>query len=291
MGQESRIIITFDEFFKSSSKSFFEKQGFRVETEVEIFKLPKRLDVLVVKNPHTSIPDDFTLFRYWKEYNLLSFKSEPDTLKISDIWDSFIYFYGFLNRTQDASLGNTTISLLVNSHPRGFLKKHSSFCKQLEVGVWEIDSNFCKVYLVELHKIDFRGLDRIYLGNFATDKAFLDLLLKTETTPKDSQESKWIDSIQNIIQDRIAAFEKDPEIRRKFMATVYEADITDLVKPHLDKAELRGEQKGKIEGKLVGKLEGKLETAHKMAEEGFSLDQIVRITGLTKEQVQENGMV
>jgi predicted transposase/invertase (TIGR01784 family) len=154
------------------------------------------------------------------------------------------------------------------------------------VGVWEIDSNFCKVYLVELHKIDLRGLDRIYLGNFATDKAFLDLLLKTETTPKDSQESKWIDSIQNIIQDRIAAFEKDPEIRRKFMATVYEADITDLVKPHLDKAELRGELKGKIEGKL----EGKLETARKMAEEGFSLDQIVRITGLTKEQVRENGI-
>jgi hypothetical protein len=57
MGQESRIIITFDEFFKSSSKSFFEKQGFRVETEVEIFKLPKRLDVLVVKNPHNSIPE------------------------------------------------------------------------------------------------------------------------------------------------------------------------------------------------------------------------------------------
>jgi predicted transposase/invertase (TIGR01784 family) len=148
----------------------------------------------------------------------------------------------------------------------------------LEEGVWEIDSNFCKVYLVELHKIDLRGLDRIYLGNFATDKAFLDLLLKTETTPKDSQESKWIDSIQNIIQDRIAAFEKDPEIRRKFMATVYEADITDLVKPHLDKAELRGEQKGKME------------TARKMVEEGFSLDQIVRITGLTEEQILENGI-
>jgi predicted transposase/invertase (TIGR01784 family) len=111
--------------------------------------------------------------------------------------------------------------------------------------------------------------------------------LKTETTPKDSQESKWIDSIQNIIQDRIAAFEKDPEIRRKFMATVYEADITDLVKPHLDKAEKKGKQEGKIEGKL----EGKLETARKMAEEGFSLDQIVRITGLTKEQIRENGIV
>ena len=67
------------------------------------------------------------------------------------------------------------------------------------------------------------------------------------------------------------------------MATVYEADITNLVKPHLDKAELRGEQKGKIEGKL--------ETARKMVEEGFSLDQIVRITGLTEEQIRVNGIV
>jgi hypothetical protein len=51
----------------------------------------------------------------------------------------------------------------------------------------------------------------------------------TETTPKDSKESKRIDSIQKIIYDRIAAFEKDPEILRRFMLTIYEANITDLV--------------------------------------------------------------
>jgi hypothetical protein len=34
MGDEQRIRITFDEFFKSFSKSFFEKEDFRVETEV-----------------------------------------------------------------------------------------------------------------------------------------------------------------------------------------------------------------------------------------------------------------
>jgi hypothetical protein len=33
--------------------------------------------------------------------------------------------------------------------------------------------------------------------------------LKIETTPKDPQESKWIDSILNIIQDRIAVKEND----------------------------------------------------------------------------------
>jgi len=40
MGDDQRVLITFDEFFKRSSKSFFEKEGFRVETELEIFNLP-----------------------------------------------------------------------------------------------------------------------------------------------------------------------------------------------------------------------------------------------------------
>ena len=286
MGNDSRIIITFDEFFKSSSKSFFEKQGFRVETEVEIFKLPKRLDVLVVKNPHKTLPDEFTLFRYWKEYNLLSFKSEKDMVRTSDFWDCFIYFYGFLNLSPVDNFDNTTISLLVNHHPGKFLKKFSKFCKELDAGVWEIDSNFCKIYLIELHKINLSGLDRFYLRNFSTDKSFLELVTKTEAIEKGTKEAKWIDSIQNFIQDRITAFEKDPNIRRKFMATAYEADITDLVKPYMDKAE----KKGKVEGRLEGKLEKAIETARKMREEGETITKIIKYTGLTENQLKENGI-
>ncbi len=103
-----------------------------METEVEIFNLPKRLDVLVVKNPTLSMPDDFTLLNYWNEYNLISFKSKPDSLEIYDIWDSIIYLYGFINRKKEAKLENTTMSLLVNNHPREFLKKYKNFCKELE---------------------------------------------------------------------------------------------------------------------------------------------------------------
>jgi RNA polymerase sigma-70 factor (ECF subfamily) len=40
-----------------------------------------------IKRALQEIPEEFTLFRYWKEYNLISFKSEPDKLQISDIWE------------------------------------------------------------------------------------------------------------------------------------------------------------------------------------------------------------
>jgi predicted transposase/invertase (TIGR01784 family) len=52
-----------------------------------------------------------------------------------------------------------------------------------------------------------------------------------------------------------------------------------------------GKLEGKLEGELKGKLEGKLETARKMIEEGFNLEQIIRIAGLSENQLRENGIV
>ena len=45
------------------------------------------------------------------------------------------------------------------------------------------------------------------------------------------------------------------------------------------------------EGELKGKVETRLETARKMIEEGFNLEQFIRITGLSEEQLRENGIV
>ena len=295
MSDDKRILITFDEFFKHSSKSFFEKEGFKVETEVEIFHLPKRLDVLVVKNSKTHLPDDFTLLHFWKENNLISFKSKPDSLEIYDIWDSVLYLFGFINRNKTANLDNTTMSLLVNNHPREFLKKYKRYCTLLEKGVWVLDFNFARIILVELHKIGLKGLDRLFLGNFSIDSVFLKVLEEVDTSSKDSSKSKRIDIIKNIIYHRIAGFEKDPEIRRKYMATVYEADITDLVKPHLENAKREGKLEGKLEGRLEGKLEGKqekaLETALKMRDKGFSILEILEITGLNEIELKEKNII
>ena len=44
------------------------------------------------------------------------------------------------------------------------------------------------------------------------------------------------------------------------------------------------------EGELKGKLENKLETARKMKEFGDTLDKITFITGLSEEQLRENGI-
>ena len=45
------------------------------------------------------------------------------------------------------------------------------------------------------------------------------------------------------------------------------------------------------DGELKGKIEKALETAGKMHEEGFNKEQIIRITGLSEDQLREHGIV
>jgi len=52
----------------------------------------------------------------------------------------------------------------------------------------------------------------------------------------------------------------------------------------------KGKLEGRLEGRLEGKLEGRLDTALRMKEEGDSIDKILRVTGLTTEDLEKHGM-
>jgi predicted transposase/invertase (TIGR01784 family) len=65
--------------------------------------------------------------------------------------------------------------------------------------------------------------------------------------------------------------------------TAYERALEDGIE--------KGREEGELKGKLEGKLETKIETARKMIEEGFNLEQIIRITGLSEVELKENGIL
>ena len=50
---------------------------------------------------------------------------------------------------------------------------------------------------------------------------------------------------------------------------------------------LEGEKIGILEGKRIGILEGKMETAKNLFSLGFSVEQIIKATGLTIEQINQ----
>ena len=69
----------------------------------------------------------------------------------------------------------------------------------------------------------------------------------------------------------------------------YEEETYMLLNPTdrylLKKGKLEGKIEGKIEGKLEGKIEGKCDVAQNMLDEGFPIEQVVKLTGLSKEDI------
>jgi predicted transposase/invertase (TIGR01784 family) len=49
-----------------------------------------------------------------------------------------------------------------------------------------------------------------------------------------------------------------------------------------------GRREGRQEGRREGRQESRLETAHNMLKGGMSLDDVLRFTGLSREQLAEN---
>ncbi|MFN5514063.1 MAG: ISNCY family transposase, partial [Cyanobacteriota bacterium] len=50
---------------------------------------------------------------------------------------------------------------------------------------------------------------------------------------------------------------------------------------------LKGEQRGLLQGKQEGKREGKLEVAQRLLERGLPVSEVISITGLSAEDLQQ----
>jgi predicted transposase/invertase (TIGR01784 family) len=83
-----------------------------------------------------------------------------------------------------------------------------------------------------------------------------------------------------LANDILRGISHDPDQRAKFMSRRrFQMDLDH------DKAE--SFEEGKIEGKIEGILEGKLEIAKQLFARGMSVDEITKITGLTREEIEQ----
>ncbi len=114
----------------------------------------------------------------------------------------------------------------------------------------------------------------------------------------------WFYLLKNIQtlteQSRMEILKKKPDLKNAF--GVLEMYSSDPEKQREFEERLRADEnyayelavkyeKGIEKGIEKGELRKSLETARKMKEEGFNLSQVIRITDLTEEQLNENGIV
>lgn len=285
-----RFYLTFDEFFKLGAKAFFEAYGYKVTTEFELFKLPKKVDVLVIEAEGKRPPKDFALFTWFNQHNLISYKSPADRVREKDIRDAVIYLNGYINVTKDADYSNSTMTILANHIPQKFLKTNESHIEEISAGVWKISFGFFPVYFVDLNQTALTGIDQTFFRDFAETRSFKESLQNFHL----KQEQKILDILQEFIYLRIESFE-NAKFEDFFMPATMKADITELVKPWYDRGIEEGIeegiQKGKLEGKLEGELKKALETARHMLSRNMDISLVCEITGLTEEQLREHKII
>ncbi|GIX43212.1 MAG: hypothetical protein KatS3mg129_2945 [Leptospiraceae bacterium] len=88
-----KFTLKYDEFFKIVTKNFFELLNCNVITEYEILKLPKKADIIIIKNPNTK---KFELFKYFKIYNIIFFRITFLQKALLRYFFSYCYMVEFL---------------------------------------------------------------------------------------------------------------------------------------------------------------------------------------------------
>ena len=194
-----RFKLKFDEFFKLMSKAFFPLFGFEVQTEVELFKLPKKMDVLILhtdKVDREKIKKQFSIFHYFSEHNIISFKSLNDRITSeNDVLDLVTYTSGYIRSHREAKTNNTTATLLTSRISKTFLKKYpgiSEFSKFHFI----VDLNMFCIHIVDLSRLEMEGLDSYFLAGYAPSD-FLEALAGVITRPKKTGISQHRKSVRD----------------------------------------------------------------------------------------------
>ena len=155
-----------------------------------------------------------------------------------------------------------------------------AFCVYLSTGRYLIDYNLYQAHILNLEELSFEGIDGALLSEFVKDKSGIG-------GPKELKKLSGSQNILDILSKGLNFRYRHFEGGRAMGAV---ADVTDIVLPKIEEAERKGIEKGIEKGMEKGMEKGKLETARVMDKEGYPLDDIIKITGLTKEQLKNAGI-
>ena len=276
----TRIRISLDTFFKQQAKEFFGACGYQVESEHEMLKMPKRLDVLVIETG--PINHRFEILGYFNRFNLISYKSHRDRVRFKDICDMSIYLNLYIRETPEADYGNTSMTLICSSSPRKFITAHREHFREVCPGHFVGKYGIYDIHIINIESVQLAGPDGVFLSGFCRN---VDRLFSKAEIKKFNLPPQIVDKLLKGITMRLTVFEGQED------GMVPVADVTEIVRPQLEQAWNSGIAKGKKEGMKEGKKEGKKEGLNQAAKgmkvANVSIDIIRKSTGLTIREIKE----
>ena len=277
-----------------------------MEVEVPVIKRSRTLDVLLTAQGETTGSSHFSIFKYFKKYNLLSYKSFRDKFSRKDIDDAVTYLSSFLRTRPQATYKNSTVTVIVSVDPFGILEKYYRGHYQYVVqGHYQVFFGPITVELLNVEKLDLKGEDGHFLSVFTEKVNTLSVI----PLPK-----KRIGGIiKRMVLYRLKFFEGE-----SIDIMGAEADITDFVLPYIEEAREkgmmegvergiergrvegmergiergrvegmeRGIERGRMEGVERGRVEGMERVARRLLKQGLPVKQVALGTGLSVKAIK-----
>ncbi|EMN72114.1 hypothetical protein LEP1GSC100_0398, partial [Leptospira interrogans serovar Bataviae str. UI 08561] len=231
---------------------------------------------------HKSYLDE-AVFSQLLGYISAIYKSQYRTDKRYSVVIPFVFYHG--ERTW--TLGNSFQDrfILSKNEEEAFKKCIPDF----ELELFDLS----RVDLNRLESITLRVILGVVQKIWEGDTLFLSHLGEIfELLTGLKNESKRVEIFQKLFLYIFNVREIEPtEITNLLSHSRYNREYEDLAMTTAEKLRKEGEIKGEMKGELKGIIKGKIEDARIMFKEGFELDVVLRITGLTEQELKDYGVI
>jgi hypothetical protein len=262
--------IGFDESFKILATHFFSRFS-KVITEFELINLPKKADVLVVETDKP-ITRYVRIFDYFKAFNIIEFKSVNNPFRVAeDLHKILIYAGGLLLNEKKGDDYEYSFTVLSSRKPVRFLRSYKKDVQKVKNGVYLIKTILqVPVYVICANEVE-GDLDRelALIKEFSTGNERVRFIEEVfnESLKGDRQLKEYVHIAFSLYRSEINRI----LTKKGVSMTIVEKNIRAW-----------NEQLGL---KDAYKKEGELGVAKKMLERGDSVEEIMEVTDLTREEV------
>nr|WP_235595279.1 Rpn family recombination-promoting nuclease/putative transposase [Leptospira noguchii] len=262
------------------TQSSFISENLKEEQTDLLFQIPlksgKKANIYLLFE-HKSYLDD-SIFSQLLGYISAIYKSLYRADKKYSVVIPFVFYHG--ERTW--TLGNSFQNRFILSKNEEVFKK---YIPDFELELFDLS----KVDLSRLESITLRVILGVVQKIWEGDTSFLSHLGEVfELLTGLKNESKRVEIFQKLFLYIFNVREIEPtEITSLLSHSRYNREYEDLAMTTAEKLRKEGE----IKGEIKGKIKGKIEDAKIMFKEGFELNVVLRITGLTEQELKDHGVI
>jgi hypothetical protein len=232
---------------------------------------PLRVDVIIIKKAKDAVIEK-NIAAFFREFNLIEYKSPDDSLTIKDFQKVLVYDYLYTAQN-NFDLPDTTITFAVSKHPYKVMKHlrtvYNYKISKKANGIYLVSGNIMPIQILVTREL--QAGENIWLKSLSNE---LDIERMSRIMAAGSQKRKC-------------------EYIRAYMHIIVQANIT-ILKELMNMQTLTVEQVLEESGWTTrweekGRLEGKLEAARKFINKGWNAEEVAEILELDSNEVKSLG--